>query len=161
MVCWRFCQLSSKDSIVNQVYLWRIFNSTRITSVLTDYLWHCKILFAGRELIAELAQILLMQVMLEIDCVRLLVPVTFQSTVILKCLLSTLISSIELHLTESVRSSSTFSNQLLKADAFLAKLKNSSSTCVPVRMNITKCKGYLLKLFLGAEKTIFSCLRIF
>ena len=38
------------------------------------------------------------------------------------------ISSRELHLTGSVRSSSAFSNQLLKADAFLANVRNKSST---------------------------------
>jgi len=39
----------------------------------------------------------------------------------------TRISSNELHLTGSVRSSSAFSNHELNADAFLAKRKNNSS----------------------------------
>ena len=42
----------------------------------------------------------------------------------------TLISSIELHLTGSVRSSSAFSNQELKAEALLANVRYRSSICL-------------------------------
>lgn len=94
----RFLQVSSRASIVNQVYgleatrkllIWRSSSASWLKSAWAELSEERKASWASR---------------------------------------SALISSSELQRTGSVRSSSAFSNQLLKADAFFAKVRNRSST---------------------------------
>lgn len=98
MIFCKFLQVSSRASIVNQVYgleatrkllIWRSSSANWLKSAWAELSEERKASWASRR---------------------------------------ALISSSELQRTGSVRSSSAFSNQLLKADAFFAKVRNRSST---------------------------------
>lgn len=65
---------------------------------------------------------------------------------------SALISSRELQRTGSVRSSSAFSNQLLKAEAFLAKVKKRSSTLKRENKLVVQFRCAIIQIF---------CMRLF